>query len=92
MVEESGCELRIINEIAPCWEVVASALDISSIEINIISRNHHCDVVNAAHTMLSSWIDQRSNVSWEVFVDALSRAGYEHLAHRVKSRRKSTVL
>ena len=85
MLDADSNEIRIIDEIAPCWGQVAIALEVDELYIKILKRDFSNNARLACYRMLLYWRDSQRIVSWGFLIDALSRADYKLLAKRIEA-------
>jgi hypothetical protein len=80
-----GIEIRTIDNTASEWEHVAVALGFEPCTISILKKDNASNSLDGCYNMFATWVNRRHGVTWEALVDALRRADFEVLAHKIEA-------
>ena len=72
--------MKVINQVTPKWERVATRLYFEHHDIMRIRRD--CMFLDAPHTLFVEWLDGqgRRPVTWETLIEALTESDLSELA------------
>ena len=76
--------LRILEGFAVKWKDVGEFLGISGDYLQIIRAKYNDDPKKCAEEMVQRWLQAGSEVTWDVFLEALKDADLPHLAGDVQ--------
>ena len=76
-IGKSGKRYRILEELAPQWEVFAFALGFEAHITEAVKRSSMFQVEDCCHSIVRQWIEgkTRQPVTWDTFLQAMDDAG-----------------
>ena len=81
----NGRRLKVIEEVAPRWEELASALQFDHLVILQVKADYLHREVAACRHIFTMWLEEerdhlRSPVTWETFIQCLTDAEFSHIS------------
>lgn len=80
----SGIKIKVMEEVAAQWDLLAVHLKFPQSVINIIDRDYHNQTERACHQMFQRWLEGE-DATWNVLIAALEDIEKQTLASDLRN-------